>query len=682
MKKILRALWLCCLCLLPTLAVENTVKVACILDHGFFVEEENGGLSGYNYDYLMMIAQHTGWNYEFVMIDQGSFEESFAKAEEMLQTGEIDLLGNMFQTPEGEEMYEFPNTPVGISRYTLVSFANNYKITKDNYFLQESLSVALVEGDIINETYLETTKTNNYNTDILYVPTYAEALERLRTEQVEAIVVTDSSQDAWMLNTLTTLEREPFYFVAAKGQEKLMEQINEALEKIAVEEPNVTQRLLTEYFSTLHKGNIILTSEEEEALANYDYLTVGLLKGREPYQFYSGTEEAVPNGISVDILEEISEIIGMEFRYVWLDSRQEMKDKIASQEIDICSTVPFDSDYELTYFFDVIITQPYLTNAVVWLHQMEEKDSANPHYYYIADNIPLFPDEELTEVFDFEGILKELGEKGDISVFADPYMAQYQLQKQNITNVEMQSISAINSKICFGIGKHLDSAVVGLINHSLLHLDPFVVDEIIYDNVTVHAAITLEDFLEEHKSEIYTVTVCFLAIVVLSLLYYSKKLKRLSQQDSLTKLLNAGYFHQYAEERCKKLTEGCLILIDIDFFKQVNDTYGHQQGDTVIIRVAQALQTNFRPDDIIARLGGDEFIVFLEYKPDKEDLEKRFRTILETLSHENQKVKVTLSIGGSIFTSQTDYVKLYHTADQVLYQVKEKGRNGFLFEET
>lgn len=658
----------------------DTVKVAYILDHGYYVTEENGGLSGYNYDYLMLIAQHTGWNYEFIEVSQGDYESSYKKAEEMLLNGEVDLLGSVYKTGENIDLYEFPNQSTGISRHDLVSLVNNYKITQDNYFIKESFKVALVKGSETNSIFFEISALLSLNTEVTYVETYEETVSLLISEEVDAIISTDTSPESWMLNYLTTVDRTPFYFASRNGNTELVTALNEAILKLEVEEPNLHQRLLAEYFSILHQGNIILTKEEQFALADYPYLAVGLLKNRAPYQFYEG-EDGTPYGISVEILEEISEIIGKEFRYVWLDSREEMKEKIARQEIDICSTVPYDSDFQLNSYFDVVLTQPYLTNAVTWLHKEEDDKNVNPYYYYLADNIPLFPDEELTEIFDLEETLLDIAKNGGFSLFTDPYMAQYWIQKLEITNVEMQTVSTIESKICFGVGKHLNSAVVGLLNHALLHLDTFVVDEIIYNNVTVQGGQSVEAFLREHLVEFFlTITLGLLSIVTF-LVFNSRKLRKITREDSLTKLYNAGYFHKYTGERMKKQSEGCLILVDIDFFKQVNDTYGHQEGDAVIIKVADTLKKYFRSNDVVARLGGDEFVIFLDYKPELAILEDKCKKILDILSHPDDEISVSLSMGGFIFRNQMSYKDLYQSADKVLYKVKEHGRNGYLFSE-
>lgn len=654
------------------------LRVGFIQGDGFHTMEVNGGYSGYNYDYLMKVAQYTGWEYEFVVINDTATHSAEEVARAMLEDGELDLLGSMYKTEENLDRFEFGEKNYGVSRHILCTLGNNNRVTTNTFFLQDSLSVALVENDELSIAAFEAIfQYRDVEIEYHYVENNDQALDLIKSEQVDLIMSTNVSPYSNILATLVEISPTPFFFASTNGNETLMLKLDEAIQKIEFNEFTIQDQLVEQYFGLLHTGVIILTKEEEEALKGYDYLTVGLLKGREPYQFYQ--EGDIPSGISVEILEEISDIIGVKFKYVWLEDREDMKNKIASREIDICSTVPFDPDYELTYFFNVILTQPYLSNAVSWIHSSRENNETLPHYYYIADNIPFYPDDELTEVYDIEQTILDLEKYGEISLFADPNMAQYIIQKSGITNVEIQNITSMSSKICFGVGKHLDSVVVGLINHAILHLDPFVVDDIIYRNTTVQNEITLKAFFRENALGIISIVVLFFSLIVFTLYYYTKKFKNLSRQDSLTKLYNAGYFHNYAGDKTRKLSNGCLILVDIDYFKQVNDNHGHQMGDKIIIEVANKLKQICGKLGTVARLGGDEFVVLIESKCDVVDLNQKCEIILKELIQNETGIPVTLSMGGFVFTKGTPYDDLYRLADEVLYEVKEKGRNSYMF---
>ena len=157
-------------------------------------------------------------------------------------------------------------------------------------------------------------------------------------------------------------------------------------------------------------------------------------------------------------------------------------------------------------------------------------------------------------------------------------------------------------------------------------------------------------------------------------------LKHKSRTDILTNVLNrAGGEEEIKKALDKKTSEGCLIMIDLDNFKPVNDTYGHLEGDKVLIELAQMLTKTFE-NAIIARLGGDEFIIYSE-GIDKEKVQHLCESALSsihTLSSMNEKsFQLSMSIGIA-FTSETrDYESLLKIADMNLYEVKRNGKDGY-----
>ncbi len=123
-----------------------------------------------------------------------------------------------------------------------------------------------------------------------------------------------------------------------------------------------------------------------------------------------------------------------------------------------------------------------------------------------------------------------------------------------------------------------------------------------------------------------------------------------------------------------------LLIIDIDHFKQVNDTYGHQRGDEVLCRLATVFRETIRDCDYVARYGGEEFIVLLtEIEPETslEAAERiRKRTAQETMAGGEESISVTVSIGAAFFPGDGDTPQaLIHEADRALYAAKEAGRN-------
>lgn len=160
------------------------------------------------------------------------------------------------------------------------------------------------------------------------------------------------------------------------------------------------------------------------------------------------------------------------------------------------------------------------------------------------------------------------------------------------------------------------------------------------------------------------------------------RLKNIAHLDSLTGVANRYALNEYIkllENQPTQFSETCLMVIDIDHFKQVNDVYGHLMGDQVIQFVAEKLKENIRTSDLLVRYGGDEFIVLIENVGMERALkiaEKIRAEIYEAKSVDNVRcpdLKVSISIGVAI--GATSWMALLEKADRALFQAKEQGKN-------
>lgn len=160
------------------------------------------------------------------------------------------------------------------------------------------------------------------------------------------------------------------------------------------------------------------------------------------------------------------------------------------------------------------------------------------------------------------------------------------------------------------------------------------------------------------------------------------RLKNIAHLDSLTGVANRYALNEYIkllENQPTQFSETCLMVIDIDHFKQVNDVYGHLMGDQVIQFVAEKLKENIRTSDLLVRYGGDEFIVLIENVGMERALkiaEKIRSEIYEANSVDSVRcpdLKVSISIGVAI--GATSWMALLEKADRALFQAKEQGKN-------
>lgn len=176
--------------------------------------------------------------------------------------------------------------------------------------------------------------------------------------------------------------------------------------------------------------------------------------------------------------------------------------------------------------------------------------------------------------------------------------------------------------------------------------------------------------------------------VVLQLLFQLERararLSVLATQDSLTGIHNRRYFFEIAERewwRCKRYgDDAALLLVDADNFKAINDVYGHQCGDRLLVAIARAVRATLRQPDLMARFGGEELVILLPHTDPLGALDVaeriRERVAAGRLDWNGEKVGTTVSVGVASYGGDDRTLdSLVHDADLALYAAKKAGRN-------
>jgi diguanylate cyclase (GGDEF)-like protein len=164
------------------------------------------------------------------------------------------------------------------------------------------------------------------------------------------------------------------------------------------------------------------------------------------------------------------------------------------------------------------------------------------------------------------------------------------------------------------------------------------------------------------------------------------RLRKLVFRDSLTGLFNHRYFQELMDQELSRSQrykrQLSLIMLDIDHFKKINDTFGHPRGDLVLKAVSDAVKGKIRDSDILARYGGEEFALIL---PETDlngavVLAERCRRVVEQMEvqAEGQTIKTTISVGVTAYSPENGSVgksEVIDAADKALYNSKHSGRN-------
>ncbi|MBP3846536.1 GGDEF domain-containing protein [bacterium] len=205
--------------------------------------------------------------------------------------------------------------------------------------------------------------------------------------------------------------------------------------------------------------------------------------------------------------------------------------------------------------------------------------------------------------------------------------------------------------------------------------DSFNIPDDLLDSIqhNIENIIKTFDVPEENKME-----------VIRQINYMYSRTKYLSLTDELTELPNRRCFdNDFTKEflRAQRYKNNLtLVMFDIDHFKHVNDTYGHQCGDYILKQVANAALQTFRQTDTVYRVGGEEFMVILTETAIEQSIIplERFRKTVETLylNYDNQIINITVSIGACQYKSEMNEKEQFiEEADKALYKAKNTGRN-------
>lgn len=171
---------------------------------------------------------------------------------------------------------------------------------------------------------------------------------------------------------------------------------------------------------------------------------------------------------------------------------------------------------------------------------------------------------------------------------------------------------------------------------------------------------------------------------VTELAAYEHRLLEMNMRDGLTGVYNRRFLEKRLEEECARYARYgrgfSVILFDIDFFKNVNDTYGHLCGDLILKNISGTIASLIRKTDFLARYGGEEFCCLLPETPLQSAalLAERFRTTIAEMKHVYQgiEISVTVSLGvAEMNTGMLPFESLLKKADEALYEAKRTGRN-------
>lgn len=671
----------------------NVIRVGYPIVEGF-TEIKDGVYSGYAYEYLREIAKYTGWEYEFV-------EMSLNDAMNELKNGNIDIVAGMLKNDKSTELYDFPEYDSG-STYTTISILNNNEsISQSNLETLNELKVGYFENAKIGlNNFIKLCENNGItNIDLISYPheTGKELLQALESKEVDAIIggdlLTTTNQ-----RVVAKFEATPYYFATTKGNSKIIKQLNNVLFKIKESNPSFDQELYNKYFQSNNERFFILTEEEQDYINNMTPLKAVYINNYIPLQYYD-TNTKKPNGIFIDVMNLIAQKSGLRFDLVSVKSYEEAYKLIKDKKADLIIGIP--SVYSVADENEITLTKSYLNLDIVEIVRKNENNQENKEKIIALPTGAAYYQTNSGYKINYYDTVEECLEavekgKADLTSVNINYISSY-LASGYHPNLTVVS-NSIEVGTSIGIAKPTNKNLMSIINKAIYSLSEEEIKYILYSNtINLKHPVTLKQFFFDNLALCIIVIILFLSLIsIIIYLLVRIKFKNLavtkalllekSQTDPLTGIYNRDAFEQlvinYLNTK-NPLLYGVFIIIDIDYFKQINDSFGHKIGDDLLKDFSQLLKEFFSLEDILCRWGGDELIVFMKdieennLKIVNQKLQQLCQLMNKDITYNGCSQKISLSIGATIVKEDLGFNEIYQKADTLLYEVKRNGRNGF-----
>ncbi|MDU5111393.1 MAG: GGDEF domain-containing protein [Clostridium sp.] len=659
-----------------------------------FTEKKDGVYTGYAYEYLREISIYTGWQYEFV-------EKNLEELLEDLRNGEIDILAGMIKNEATIQIYDFPKYDSG-KTYTTLAVLDNNSFDESKYIILDGMKVGYLEKNVNGPNDFKEFCEENKIKDIDLI-SYSGGngrpflLEKMKDGEVDAIIGGDLTVDS-NENVIAKFGEKPHYFATTKGNSEVIEGLNRAIYKIKDDNPYFDQTLYNKYFVNNYNNNLVMTKDEVNYIKNMNPIRSAYVDGLMPIQYYDeGTNQ--PKGIFIDAMNLISERTGIKFDFVRAKTYNEAYEMIVDGKVDII--IGAVNDYSIGDKYDFMLTKVYSNHEV--LKVVNKGKYNNEDKEIIALPIGHGPINSIDDEYEIkyynniEECLKAVNEGKVTSTYGNSYSISNYSAVGYYNNIKV-IYTGEESEITVGISNKMDSYARDILNKAVYSLSDKDIENIVQKNtLNIKHSISIKDFFYTNLVLCLTI-ISIVLIIIFTLIYIIFKMRFNKMKEDKQRLFEKTQIDSltgvYNREACEKLVVEYLkekdvslycafIIIDIDYFKQINDRLGHKRGDDLLADFSKVLKESFSNKDIVSRLGGDEFIVFIKDIEEnkigniEETLKKVCKLMDKEIEYNGINQRISLSLGCVITKFNKSFNKLYTIADETLYEVKRNGKNGY-----
>ena len=677
----------------------NVFKLGMILDNYPFSFEKDGELHGFSYDYINLITKKSGLKLQIEMDGWSNTLNKFKHKEIHL----IDFISYK-KSRESFTNYSKPYLEIPSVVFARKGEFTNYSgfeslkgknvgITKDTYYYDYINDLNLFNLVTFTDSRQKMKALVYGKVDVIF-HNLVNALGYIKSAGYTNIEILDELDKS-------IVQKEDLRIGVIKEDDILYSIINKSTNAITVEEK---EALSNKWFSVniekaINEKGFHLTLQEEQYLKEKKVIKMCVLPDWLPFEQIDKSGEH--KGIGADIINIISEKIKTPIKLVPTQEWSTSLQNINERKCDILPVVMDIPSRRKTINF----TKPYISEPFVIATKVDElfiKDVASignrkigivSNYAFSEVLKTHHPEINIFEVKNVTEGLKKV-QSGELFGYIDIMEAiGYNIQKHAF--VDLKIAGKLEHTITLSIGSRSDEALLNSIMQKGLN-------SIGKDKLTTILGHWIKIKVEQSIDYIKLIYIAaFFSIILLLILYKNRAINKINEQleslnheieeqntileklavtDKLTGLYNRNKLDEILiseQQKAKRYSyEFGIIMIDIDYFKRVNDEYGHQVGDTVLKDFAQILNSNIRETDTVGRWGGEEFLIVSTQTnlPGLICLATALQQKIASYSFSISGQK-TASFGVASFKGNENVNEIVKRADDALYKAKNNGRN-------
>ena len=672
--------------------------------------DQNGERRGIAYEYQRRIAAHTGWVYEYV-------EDSWPNLLQMLIDGQIDVLSDVSYKEERAEFMLYPALAMGVESYYLYIDADNTVINPENLRTLDGKRVGVNKGSYQVGLLRDWMAKNGVSLDVVEMTdNEAFTMDMLAQGELDALVSMDSFGAQERVIPVTKIGTSDYYIVVNKNRPDLLTELNNAMSAIQDEDPYFNQRMFDEHVR-LVKTNAFLMPSLENWLANHGTIRVGYWDNYLPF-CASDKLTGELTGALKDYLAHASKCLKnaeVHFEAIPYVSMNAAIQALKSGAVDC--VFPLNLSTYSSETMNIFMINPIMKTEMSVLVKEEGRpeitpgkkltvaiDEGNINFETLIRND--FPDWTIKTCPSVEDCFRAVASGEADGVLACNFrMSDYEPLRTKYKLVALPTGETMG--LSFAVNE--DNPELYSILNKIANLTPgedmeYALISYMYTNQKV----SLQDYLKDNWIGVLLfITAVFSALLFLLYkklnaerrvnaqereieeglrreLLQKEQLKSVTQiayTDSLTGVKSKHAFAEAEERLDRRIADGdvsefAMALFDLNNLKKINDTEGHQAGDSYIREGCGIICRRFSHSPVF-RIGGDEFAVILE-RSDYEHRDELMGEFDRQMDANLTQGKISTASGIAVFDPARDHSAraVLERADEMMYQRKKQMKDG------